>query len=250
MSKQLDRSERARSFARVADEYERGRPGYPSEAIDWLLGEQPLTVLDLGAGTGKLTAALLESGHSVIAVEPLQEMRSILTSTLPGALALEGTAEQLPLEEQSVDAVLVGAAFHWFDQVAALREIARVLRPSGTLGLLGNAFDTSTRWVAHMRELLGPPAIERPGHWPAAEQLSARFAEVQDREFSHEQVVDPASLGDLASSRSNVATMAAAEREALLASLALLWDREPELAGRNSATLRWRTPVRRCRGLR
>jgi SAM-dependent methyltransferase len=122
------KSERARSFARVATEYERGRPGYPRAAIEWLLGVEPLEVLDLGAGTGKLTAALLEAGHRVIAVEPLAEMREILTARQPRARALAGSAERLPLEDASVDAVTVGAAFHWFDQDLALAEIARVRR--------------------------------------------------------------------------------------------------------------------------
>ena len=110
------RQQRASSFARVADEYERGRPGYPREAIEWLLGYEPLDVLDLGAGTGKLTSALLAAGHRVLAVEPLAEMRAILTSSLPDAQALAGTAEALPLADASVDAVTVGSAFHWFDE--------------------------------------------------------------------------------------------------------------------------------------
>ena len=100
------RGRRARSFGTVADEYERGRPGYAAEAIRWLLGEQPLHVLDLGAGTGKLTAALLAAGHDVTAVEPLEPMRERLAARLPAALALEGSAEALPLRDSSVDAVL------------------------------------------------------------------------------------------------------------------------------------------------
>ena len=191
MSMALDHRQPARSFGLVAAEYQRGRPSYPREAIEWLLGSEPLEVLDVGAGTGKLTAAVLDAGHRVIAVEPLAQMRAILSATLPEALTLSGSAERLPLAEERVDAVVVGAAFHWFDQQAALGEIARVLRPPGVLGLLGNAFDTSTTWVAHLRELLGPPAIERKGHWPSAEELSARFAEVQERKFPHEQIVDP-----------------------------------------------------------
>ena len=95
----------------MANEYDRGRPGYPPEAIEWLLGVESLDVLDLGAGTGKLTGALLDAGHRVIAVEPLAEMRAILTSSLPAARALAGTAERLPLADDSVDAVTVGAAF-------------------------------------------------------------------------------------------------------------------------------------------
>lgn len=243
------RAERARSFARVADEYDRGRPGYPREAIEWLLGATPLQVLDLGAGTGKLTGALLDAGHRVIAVEPLPEMRAILISSLPAAHALAGTAESLPLENASVDAVTVGAAFHWFDHRAAQAEIARVLRPPGVLGLLGNAFEPSLPWVAHVREILGPPAIEQRGHWPSVEDLSERFAEVHDREFSHRQRIDRGGLRDLASSRSRLALMSEAQRESVLARLDRLWEQEPALAGRTAVQLPWRTRVRRCRRL-
>jgi SAM-dependent methyltransferase len=243
------RAERASSFAGVADEYERGRPGYPREAIEWLLGVDSLVVLDLGAGTGKLTSALLDAGHRVIAVEPLPQMRKILKSNLPAARALAGTAEKLPLASASVDAVAVGAAFHWFDQGAAQAEIARVLRPPGVLGLLGNVFDPSLRWVARVREILGSPAIERRGHWPSVDELGQRFAEVQDCEFSHQQQVDRASLRDLASSRSSLAIMSRAEREKVLASLDLLWEQEPELNGHSEILLPWRTRVRRCRRL-
>jgi ubiquinone/menaquinone biosynthesis C-methylase UbiE len=244
------RAQRASSFGRVAGEYERGRPGYPREAIDWLLGPEPLDVLDLGAGTGKLTGALLAAGHRVLAVEPLAEMRAILTAALPDAQALDGTAESLPLEDASVDAVTVGSAFHWFDERLARGEIARVLRPPGVLGLLGNAFDTSRPWVAGVREILGPPAIQRPGHWPAVEDLREDYAEVEDREFPHAQLIDRASLRDLASSRSGLALMSAAQREQVLAGLDRLWEQEPELSGRTQALLPWRARVRRCKQLR
>jgi ubiquinone/menaquinone biosynthesis C-methylase UbiE len=243
-------AQRASSFGRVASEYERGRPGYPHEAIDWLLGREPLEVLDLGAGTGKLTRALLEAGHRVIAVEPLEQMRAILTAGYPEARTLAGLAEQLPLENASVDAVVVGAAFHWFDHDVALAEIARVLRPPGVLGLLGNGFDTSPHWVASLREILGPPAIQRPGHWPSAQELGKRFADIEDREFPHEQSIDRASLRDLANSRSNIAVMPDEQREAVLADIDRLWEQEPELAGNTEALLPWFTRVRRCRSLR
>jgi len=243
------RAQRARSFGRVAAEYERGRPGYPPEAIEWLLGARPLEVLDLGAGTGKLTRALLDAGHRVTAVEPLDEMRAILSSRLPTARALAGSAEHLPLADASVDAVAVGSAFHWFDESAALAEIARVLRPRGVLGLLGNAFEVSSPWVARVREILGPPAIERPGHWPSVMDLGERFAEIEDREFPHEQRIDRAGLRDLASSRSGLALMEDDERAFVLASLDRLWEQEPELFGRKDVLLPWRARVRRCRGL-
>jgi SAM-dependent methyltransferase len=243
------RAERASSFARVAHEYERGRPGYPPEAIAWLLGERPLEVLDLGAGTGKLTAALLAAGHRVTAVEPLVQMRTILSDRLPRARALAGTAEQLPLEADSVDAVTVGAAFHWFEQSRALAEITRVLRAPGVLGLLGNTFDPSTPWVLRVREILGPPPIERPGHWPSLDALGERFSEVHDHEFTHEQPIDAASLRDLASSRSSLAILPVPEREQVLARLDQLWRQEPALLGHSEVALPWRTRVRRCRKL-
>jgi SAM-dependent methyltransferase len=244
------RAERASSFASVANEYERGRPGYPPEAIAWLLGEHPLEVLDLGAGTGKLTGALLAAGHRVTAVEPLAAMRAILARTHPDALTLEGTAEALPLADASVDAVAVGAAFHWFDQPAALAQIRRVLRPPGVLGLLGNGFDTTHGWVARVREILGPPALARPGHWPTREQLEPYFTRIQERELPHEQRLDRQGLRDLASSRSSLAIMPEDERRTVLDSLDRLWQDEPELRGRTDAVMPWLARVRRCEGLR
>ncbi len=244
------RARRASSFGGVADEYERGRPSYPRAAIDWLLGTDQLDVLDLGAGTGKLAGALLDAGHCVIAVEPLSQMRAILTVNHPGARVLDGVAEQLPLADDSVDAVVAGAAFHWFEHDVAQAEIARVLRAPGVLGLLGNGFDTSVPWVARLREILGPPTIQRPGHWPEPEVLRERYAEVEDREFPHEQRVDRASLRDLASSRSSLAILARDEREEVLAEIDRLWEQEPELAGHTDTLLPWLTRVRRCAHLR
>ncbi len=246
----VSRARRARSFASVASEYERGRPGYPPAAIAWLLGSQPLEVLDLGAGTGKLTGALLAAGHRVVAVEPLSEMRAILAAAHPEAQVLEGVAERLPLPDGCVDAVVAGAAFHWFDHDVAQHQITRVLRAPGVLGMLGNGFDTSLPWVAKLREILGQPALERPGHWPEPQRLEQRFADVQDKEFAHEQTVDCATLRDLASSRSSLAILPPAERALALAEIDRLWQSEPELQGHELAMLPWRTRVRRCLGLR
>jgi SAM-dependent methyltransferase len=241
---------RARSFGDVAGEYERGRPSYSSEAIDWVLGSESLTVLDLGAGTGKLTASLVQAGHSVVAVEPLTQMREILAENLPGARVLQGTAEEIPLERASVDAVVAGAAFHWFEHGRALEEIRRVLREPGILGLFGNRFDRSRRWVAHLGELLGEPELGRPGHWPSPQQLEEYFATCERREFTHVQSVDRGRLEDFARSRSSVAIMPGLERNRLLQSIDGLWDEEPELVGRGSAELVWITHVGACRGVR
>jgi SAM-dependent methyltransferase len=244
-----ERSRRARSFASVTEEYERGRPGYPPEAISWILGAEPIDVLDIGAGTGKLTE-VLAAGHRAIAVEPLAEMRTLLESRLPTVRVLPGTAESLPLPGASIDAVVVAAAFHWFDHEKALAEIARVLRPPGVLALLGNSFDMSLGWQVELRRILGPGALGRPGHWPDPDRLRQDFTEVEDREFTHTQPMTLARLRDYASSRSGYAVLPEQERERRLEEIDRLWARTPELSEGNQAEVRWITRVRRCRHLR
>ena len=161
-----DRSHLARSFDTVAGEYDRGRPVWPRAAIDWLLGPEPLDVLDVGAGTGKLTAVIAAAGHRVTAVEPMPRMREQLAARLPDVPRIAACAEQLPFAQDTFDAVLAGAAFHWFDAERALAEFARVLRPGGVVGMLGNVFDVGVPGVARLREILGPPAAERRDYWP------------------------------------------------------------------------------------
>ena len=113
--KHADKAVRARSFGAAADAYERARPGYPDPAVDWLVPEGARTVLDLGAGTGKLTRALVARGLDVIAVEPLPEMRESLAAAVPEVRAVAGTAEDIPLPDDSVDAITVAQAWHWVD---------------------------------------------------------------------------------------------------------------------------------------
>lgn len=247
--KTASKSERARSFDGVADAYDRGRPGYAPEAISWVLGTRPLAVIDVGAGTGKLTRALVDAGHEVVAVEPLEGMRTLLEANVPRVRVVAGTAEVLPLADASADAIVAGSAFHWFDGDRALDEFARVLRPGGTVGLLGNTFDVSVPWVARLRAVLGPPPADRPGHWPAAADLRERFEEVEDREFPHAQSIDPRGLRDLALSRSNIAVLSEAEREIELDRLEQLWRHDPELGAAETVTLPWLTRARRCSGI-
>ncbi|HVV90382.1 MAG TPA: class I SAM-dependent methyltransferase [Solirubrobacterales bacterium] len=150
-----DKATRARSFGAAAEVYERARPGYPDEAVDWLLPEGARTVLDLGAGTGKLTRALVARGLEVVAVEPLVEMRESLAAALPEVRAVAGTAEEIPLADGSVDAITVAQAWHWVDPEQATAEAARVLRPGGTLGLIWNRRDERVDWVARIGEVMG-----------------------------------------------------------------------------------------------
>jgi ubiquinone/menaquinone biosynthesis C-methylase UbiE len=268
-----DKATRARSFGAIAETYDRGRPGWPAEAIEWLLGTEPLEVLDLGAGTGKLTAALLAAGHSVTALEPLAEMRAVLAARVgatigtdagvPGAdggapsgtdpaaevTVIDGRAEEIPLPDDSVDAVVAGSAFHWFDRDPTLDEIVRVLRPPGVFGLLGNRYDTSIDWQRRLRAITSGGVPYRGGHWPTQPELRERFAAVQDRAIAHRMEVTPAAIRDYVGSLSAVSTMPPAKREAQLAAIDDFWASDPELRGRASATLVWRSDVRRSRGL-
>jgi ubiquinone/menaquinone biosynthesis C-methylase UbiE len=243
-----DEDARAGSFGSVAATYDRGRPGWPAEAIGWLLGPAPRDVLDLGAGTGKLTAALLAAGHRVTALEPSAGMREVLAARVAAAAIVDGRAEDLPFADSSFDAVLAGSAFHWFDREPTLDEIARVLRPPGVFGLLGNRNDTSVDWQRRLRKISSAGMIYRAGHWPSQDELRERFAEVEDRSIAHRMEVDPATLRDYLSSLSWVVTMEPAEREAHLAAIDEFWANEPELRGRASATLHWRSDIRRSRG--
>jgi SAM-dependent methyltransferase/predicted GNAT family N-acyltransferase len=241
-----DRSHLARSFDTVAGEYDRGRPVWPRAAIDWLLGPEPLDVLDVGAGTGKLTAVIAAAGHRVTAVEPMPRMREQLAARLPDVPRIAACAEQLPFAQDTFDAVLAGAAFHWFDAERALAEFARVLRPGGVVGMLGNVFDVGVPWVARLREILGPPAAERRDYWPELATLDGDFARVEERGFPHDQTIDLRTLRDLASSRSGFAVMDQAQRERQLARVDELWASEPALAGATSVRLPWIARARRC----
>jgi SAM-dependent methyltransferase len=145
-----DHLKRARSFGAIAADYARYRPGYPRAAVEWalqpVLGGERVRLLDLGAGTGKLTSTLLEFGE-VIAVEPDPEMLDQLRERHPAADARAGSAEAIPVPDSSVDAVLVGQAWHWFDRDKALAEVARVLRSGGVLAALWNREDREVDWV-------------------------------------------------------------------------------------------------------
>jgi SAM-dependent methyltransferase len=229
----------ARGFARSAEAYERGRPGYPDEAIHHLLGLLPPrpVVLDLAAGTGKLTRPLLEAGLSVIAVEPVAEMREALPDA---ARALDGTAEAIPLEDAAVSAVTVGQAFHWFDGDAALAEIARVLTPGGHLALLWNRRVEDDSANVAIEALLAPYRGEVPTHrgdgWRAAFDRTARFEPVEQRVFANEQELDADGLEARVGSISFVAALEPGERAAVI-------ERARALAGEGTVTVPYRTEV-------
>src|SRR4051794_21342225 len=142
------RDARAASFELGADVYHAARPDYPEDVVRWAVPDGARDVLDLAAGTGKLTAGLLRLGVHVVAVEPSDAMRAELVRTLPAADARPGTAEATGLPDGSMDGVTVAQAWHWFDPTAAAGEIARVLRPHGQVAVMWNVRDEDVDWVS------------------------------------------------------------------------------------------------------
>jgi len=224
------------AFADVADAYERGRPGYPEEAVRWLVGEEPSDVVDLGAGTGKLTRSLVALGHRVTAVEPLDEMREELVRAVPEATALAGSAEEIPLPDGSVDVLTSAQAFHWFDHDVALPEIARVLRPGGRIALVWNSRDDRDPWTARMSAIIGNETVDDDDLDPLA--ASGLFEPTEHTSFSFEQKLDRETLLDLVLSRSYCAKLPPSDREPILRAIGDLYD---ETAGPDGVRLAYVT---------
>jgi ubiquinone/menaquinone biosynthesis C-methylase UbiE len=245
---------RARSFGSVADAYDRGRPTYPVDAADWLVsghvpadaGAAPqLTVLELGAGTGKLTRTLVERGHDVHATEPDEAMLAILRRDLPDVRTTASGAEEIPLADASVDVVVAAQCFHWFDTEVALDEVSRVLKPGGHLALVWHERDERIPWVRRLGRIIGTQEHLADPAGPLA--ASPLFADVEEQVFTHWQVVDRRSIVDLATSRSNLAVMADEERAATIEALLALYDDYGR--GMDGMQLPYRTRCFRARAL-
>jgi SAM-dependent methyltransferase len=220
----------ATAFDDAAQEYERGRPGYPSEAIDALIRELHLdrrsAVVDLAAGTGKLTRDLTQRFDEVIAIEPLAAMREQLARAAPAARTLEGTAERMPVADASADAVLVAQAFHWFDGRRALDEMARVLKPGGGVALLWNTTPWERRegaWFSRLDDLLEDSRADlsvmrrhRSGKWREAFDGERRFEPLRAATFDNPKRVTPDEFVANLASRSYIARLDPAARHQLL----------------------------------
>jgi SAM-dependent methyltransferase len=224
------------SDVEVAVGYDRGRPGYPAEAVEFALvplrGRPDLRALDVGAGTGKLTSALCAAGISTIAVEPAPGMLKVLKHVVSRAQVLAGRAEDLPLPDASVDLVTVGQAFHWFDLDRALPEMARVLRPGGRLALFYNSRDGSVAWVSALADLIGDHDDHAGAHRERDPEVLGPFRPEQLGRFRHEQELDADGLAELVGSRSYVIRMAPDARAELLRRVRRLARTHPQLVGR------------------
>jgi SAM-dependent methyltransferase len=248
----------ALGFDRNADAYEAARPSYPTEAVAHVVGHGGIgpgrRVLDLAAGTGKLTRLLVPTGAEVLAFEPVAGMRDRLVAAQPDIEVHDGTAEALPFDDGTFDAVTVAQAFHWFDAPVALAEARRVLRAGGHLFLVWNTRDRDHDWVRQFGDLLvdGPDA-ERPYDsyydvdYAALVAGAGGFTPVELWTHAWEQPCDPDLLVARAESVSVVGSLPPADKERVLDRVRHLADTHPDLAGRARFPFPYTTRVYRCR---
>jgi SAM-dependent methyltransferase len=213
----------AEGFGRAAAAYERGRPDYPNDAVEWMATELGIlpgaTVIDLGAGTGKFSRMLLRTGARVIAVEPVAAMRSELVRVTRGVDVVDGSADAIPWADASADAVTAAQAFHWFAGAESIKEIHRVLRVGGGLGLIWNRRDRADPLQASLDAILQRYRGAAPTHerdqWREAMTATSLFGPAGQRQFRHVQIVDADRLVDRVLSISFIATLADDQRVAV-----------------------------------
>ena len=247
----------ARGFASQADTYARGRPDYPAGIDTWLRDALELragrVVLDLGAGTGKFTRRLVQTGATVIAVEPVAQMRAQLAAAVAPVQVLEGSAEAIPLADASVDAVVCAQAFHWFANARALAEIRRVLRPGGRLGLVWNVRDESVDWVAQLTAIMAPYEGDAPrfhkGDWKRVFPAEG-FGPLALQGLPYAHVGPPQQvIVDRVMSVSFIASLPGPEQAQVRARLHALIDQHPALSDRAEVAFPHRTEAYHCERL-
>jgi SAM-dependent methyltransferase len=245
----------ARGFAGAGDVYEQGRPDYPAEAVAHLARVLAIIpgsrVLDLGAGTGKLTRRFTPTGAWLLALEPVEGLRRTFARQGAAVPVVGGTAEAIPLGDGTIDAVVAGTAFHWFDGQVALQEIHRVLRPQGRLGLVWNARDETVDWVAQLVRIAdaykrGSPPRYTDGAWRQAFASTTRFTPLEARQFPFTQHGDRRTVLARAASTSFIGALPPVERQRALRSVAELLDTHPATRDRADIGLPYRADVYWC----
>lgn len=237
----------------AATSYERSRPGYAPDAVAALVEALRITpgtrVVDVGAGTGKLTRQLLGTGARIVAVEPVAAMREQFRAVLPDVEVLQGSAEALPLPDGSVDVVVAGQAWHWFDPSAALGEVTRVVVSGGGIALLWYDFDDSApgaAWAADLRAVRdrrAPPDLPDPrsGNWRQPFDANPRWTPLQARHFRHQQALSRDGVVGRLLSSSCIAVLPPEEQEAVRREVLSILDRHRDIAGRGELVLPYRT---------
>jgi SAM-dependent methyltransferase len=235
----------AAGFDAQAAAYERARPSYPPDAVAWIVDALRLgpgrTVLDLAAGTGKLTRLLTPSGARVVAAEPVDGMLRALRAAVPHVDAIATTAESLALREAAVDGVTIAQAFHWFEPEPALEEIHRVIRPGGRLALIWNGRDMSVSWIATIwgifdrEEATAPWRKNRDRSWLDEPFTDSRwFGPLHAERFRHLQRTTPAAVVDRVASVSHIAALPPAEHQRVRDEITTLLAEHPETRGRDT----------------
>lgn len=236
----IETSALAASFDDAAKVYAAARPGYPADAVDWLVPSTAQDVLDLGAGTGKFTQALVRPGRVVTAVDPSPKMLAELAARLPEVRTVVGSAERIGVPDASADVVTVAQAWHWFDPGPASAQVARVLRPHGRLALVWNMRDESVGWVAGLTRILakfGDDGAGRHGHVEHDPKAGPEFGSRQRYVTSWSQPMTLPGLLDLVASRSYAIVLPPKRRTMLLDAVADLVAADPDLRGRETFDL-------------
>lgn len=230
-------------------DYEAARPSYPPDAIDWLVEHLRISpgtrVVDLAAGTGKLTRLLVPSGADLVAAEPVAGMRETFRAILPRVPIIASTAEQLAFRDASLDAVTIAQAFHWFDEERAVAALARAVRRGGRVALLWNARDRTVPWVDKVWGIMD--RVEKRAPWRSHDNWSdsaARempgFGPLHAAEFRHVQTVTPAEMVQRVASVSHVAVLAGEERAAVLEEVREVLRADPATRGQEQLTVPYR----------
>lgn len=223
-------ADRATSFGAEASNYEAGRPEYPFDAVAWMLERMPADsrrIADVGAGTGKLTRVLVHApGAEVVAVDPDPAMLAALRQSVPGVPTFQGSAERMPLPDESIDAAVLGQAWHWVEPIAASAELGRVVRGGGVLGLIWNIRDERAEWVRRLTEIMHSSPAENMVNGPESDgpRIAEPFSQIETQRWEWNRPMTRTQLHQMALSRSYLITAPADERAEITQQMDALFD--------------------------